>query len=89
MVDPSAARSLSSLRPGVEARVLEAGPAVAAWVDDAGIVTGTILSVERRIPLGGPLIVRLGTTRVALARRLADGITVMVADGRPGSGTGR
>ncbi len=80
MVDRSAARSLARLEPGVEARVVAMDPAVAAWVDEAGITAGATLSVERRIPLGGPLIVRLGTARVALARRLADGISVAVAD---------
>ena len=41
-----------------------------------GIDVGVELCVERRLALGGPLIVRLGRARLAMARSVAAGVTV-------------
>lgn len=61
--------------PGVEVRIarLEAG---ARAVSAEGLVPGAVISVERRVRLGGPVIVRLGRARLALARAVAREIVV-------------
>ena len=47
-----------------------------------GLRPGDVLEVETRLPLGGPVVVRLGRARVALARRVAAGILVEERSGR-------
>jgi Fe2+ transport system protein FeoA len=49
-----------------------------------GIRVGVELSVERRLVLGGPLIVRLGRARMAIARSVAAGLLVAPAGERAG-----
>ena len=41
-----------------------------------GIDVGVHLSIERRLALGGPVIVRMGGARLALSRSLARGVFV-------------
>jgi Fe2+ transport system protein FeoA len=41
-----------------------------------GVVTGARLTVERRVGLGGPVIVRLGRARLAIARAVAEEVQV-------------
>jgi Fe2+ transport system protein FeoA len=41
-----------------------------------GIDSGVELSLERRLVLGGPLIVRVGRARLAVSRGVAAGIEV-------------
>jgi Fe2+ transport system protein FeoA len=41
-----------------------------------GIDSGVVLSLERRLVLGGPLIVRVGRARLAISRGVAAGIEV-------------
>ena len=57
-----------------------------AWVGSLaaeGISAGVELEVERRLALGGPVVVRLGRARLALARSVAAAIVVTaVGDGR-------
>ena len=43
-----------------------------------GIFEGAPITVERRLALGGPLIVRLGRTRLAVARRVAADVLVEI-----------
>ena len=41
-----------------------------------GIDVGVQLSIERRLALGGPVIVRMGGARLALSRSIARGVFV-------------
>ncbi len=74
--------------PLVRLPVGSRGRVVAILPDDAdrlaaeGLHRGDILEVEAMLPLGGPVVVRLGRARVAVARRVAGGIFVE-ATGRP------
>lgn len=54
----------------------------ACWasLSPEGIDVGVEISVERRLALGGPVIVRLGRTRLAIARSLAAGVFVKPAE---------
>ena len=45
-------------------------------LEQEGVVIGAILGIERRVGLGGPIIVRLGRARLAIARAVA--ATVLV-----------
>ena len=46
-----------------------------------GIIPGVELTPERRLPFGGPVVVRVGRTRVALARSVAR--RLLVRERRP------
>jgi Fe2+ transport system protein FeoA len=50
--------------------------AARATLEHEGIVTGTVLKVERRVGLGGPVIVKLGRARLAIARAVAGKVEV-------------
>jgi Fe2+ transport system protein FeoA len=53
-----------------------------------GLVEGALLTPERRLPLGGPVIVAMGGARLALGRDIARQLVVRdTADGR-GAGSG-
>jgi ferrous iron transport protein A len=75
-MDASPPVALSELDPGVAARVEAVPPADAARLAAEGLHRGDLLEVEARLPLGGPVVVRLGRARVALARGVAAGILV-------------
>jgi Fe2+ transport system protein FeoA len=49
-------------------------------LEQEGIVAGTVLKVERRVGLGGPVIVRLGRARLAIARAVAATVAVEAAE---------
>jgi Fe2+ transport system protein FeoA len=78
-----AAGRLIDAVPGVALRIVRvedeagAGPdgAVAA-VAAEGLLPGVVVSLERRIAFGGPLIVHLGRARLALSREVARRIVV-------------
>ncbi len=56
------------LRPGdADGR----GHALAGQLAAEGIVAGALLTPERRLPLGGPIVVAMGRARVALGRDVA------------------
>jgi Fe2+ transport system protein FeoA len=80
---PHSPAVLSALHAGAEGVVASLDPAVASALEDVGIAVGTVLVVEHRIPLGGPIVVRVGTARVALGRPIAKGVRVTV--GAPSS----
>ncbi len=48
-----------------------------------GLGVGAIVSVERRLALGGPIILRLGRARLAIARSVAAAILVQPASMEP------
>jgi Fe2+ transport system protein FeoA len=66
-------------------RVIAIEPALCGALLPEGIDCGVRISVERRLALGGPLIVRLGRARLAISRVIAAGIEVVPA-GESGSG---
>jgi Fe2+ transport system protein FeoA len=75
--------------PGRRLLVVAVGPDHESALAQEGLGVGAEISVERRVALGGPLIVRLGPARLALARGVAGAILVAPADGsvEPGTAT--
>jgi Fe2+ transport system protein FeoA len=70
---------------GDRVRVVAVRAEHAAELGREGIRVGVELAVEGVAPLGGPVVVRLGSARVALARSVARTIAVTSASGpRPG-----
>ena len=67
---------LVDMAPGVAARVVGVDPAEASRLAAEGLAPGDRVQVESRLPLGGPIVVRVGRARLALARRVAAGIRV-------------
>jgi len=72
----AAERRLIDLAPGLEMRISRIEAESAGAVAAEGIVPGAVIAVERRIALGGPIVVRLGRARLALARGVARQIVV-------------
>ena len=78
------------MRPGDSALVVSVAEPHRIALDREGLSAGVAISVETAMPFGGPLVVRLGRARVAIARRVACGIEVRKPDaaeahGAPGS----
>lgn len=67
---------LVDIAPGVAARVVRVDPSDAPRLAAEGLAPGDRVRVETRLPLGGPIVVRVGRARLALARRVAAGIRV-------------
>jgi Fe2+ transport system protein FeoA len=64
--------------------VVAIDPAIRASLSPEGLDVGVEVIVERRLALGGPLIVRLGRARLAIARSLAAGVVVEpIGEARP------
>ena len=61
-------------------RVVAVGPEHQSALTQEGLGLGSEISVERRLALGGPMVVRLGRTRLALARSVAAAILVTRVD---------
>lgn len=76
-MDASPPVPLVALEPGRVARVLSVRPADAERLAAEGLHAGDPLEVEVRLPLGGPVVVRLGRARIAIARSVAAGILVV------------
>jgi len=81
-MDASPPIPLSRLPVGGRSRVVTVPPEDADRLAAEGLHRGDALEVEAILPLGGPVVVRLGRARVAIARRVAAGILVEVG-GRP------
>jgi Fe2+ transport system protein FeoA len=64
------------LEAGAPARVVAVGPADVDRLAAEGLHLGERLEVEVRLPLGGPVVVRVGRARIAIARAVAAGILV-------------
>lgn len=73
---------LAQLPVGVPTRVVAVPRADADRLAAEGLHRGDTLEVETILPLGGPVVVRLGRARVAIAREVASRILVEPA-GRP------
>jgi len=81
-MDASPPVSLADLDAGVVARVVDVPPAEVDRLAAEGLHRGDVVEVETRLPLGGPVIVRLGRARVALARGVAAQVVVAPQDSR-------
>jgi Fe2+ transport system protein FeoA len=68
--------TLDSLAAGASGTVAAVGDEHASQLAREGIALGTRFAIEATAPFGGPLIVRVGRARVALARRVARTIEV-------------
>jgi Fe2+ transport system protein FeoA len=80
MKSASRAVPLDRLPGGSRASVVaiaEAGP-----LADVGIVPGCAITIERSLPFGGPIVLRLGTARVAIGRSVARSVLVEPLDSR-------
>lgn len=73
---PGRDRALSDTGIGALVRVVEVSPADAERLARHGIRPGASLTVDQDAPLGGPRIVRVGGTRLAIARSLARAVVV-------------
>lgn len=71
--------ALDRLRPGQTAtivRIEKEEREVLKYLADLGLIPHTRLAVEEIAPLGGPVLVRLGSSRYALGREVASRIFV-------------
>ena len=75
-MDASPPVRLVDLDPGVVVRVVAVPAPEADRLAAEGLHRGDLVEVEARLPLGGPVVVRLGRARVALARQVAAQIAV-------------
>lgn len=75
-MDASPPVPLLLLDAGAIARVVAVGPSDVERLAAEGLHAGERLEVEVRLPLGGPLVVRVGRARIAIARTVAAGILV-------------
>ncbi len=73
---------------GVALRVSAVEAGSAASLLSEGIGPGVEVSVERKLALGGPVIVRLGGARLALARSIAATVQVEGVDNAHGPAPG-
>lgn len=72
----SPAVPLHALAVGRRARVLEVPASSVVALEAEGITPGVLLEIETRQPLGGPVVVRAGRARLALALQIARAILV-------------
>jgi Fe2+ transport system protein FeoA len=75
-MDASPPIPLARLPVGVRSRVVAVPPEDAERLAAEGLHRGDTLEVEAMLPLGGPVVLRLGRARVAVARRVAAVILV-------------
>lgn len=68
--------TLVDLAPGDDARVVEVHPREGQRLAAEGLAAGDRVVVEARLPLGGPIVVRVGRARLAVARQVAAAIRV-------------
>jgi Fe2+ transport system protein FeoA len=81
-MDASPPIPLAQLPVGARTRVVAVPGPDADRLAAEGLHRGDTLEVEAILPLGGPVVVRLGRARVAIARQVASRILVEPA-GRP------
>jgi Fe2+ transport system protein FeoA len=71
--------SLDRARPGDRLLVGSIAEQHRAALAAEGLVCGVLAEVESAVPFGGPIVVRIGRARLAVARAAARGVTVSVA----------
>ena len=76
---------LHRIAPGSGGRVASVGAAHRAELAREGVRPGADLSVSAAAPFDGPLVLRIGRARVALARSVAATVNVTPRAGSPGS----
>lgn len=76
VMDASPPIPLAHLSVGARSRVVAVPPEDVERLAAEGLHRGDTLEVEAMLPLGGPVVVRLGRARLAIARRVAAGILV-------------
>ena len=79
-MDASPPISLADLPLGARSRVVAVPPGEVARLAAEGLHRGDTLEVDVVLPLGGPVVVRLGRARVAIGRSVAAGILVEATD---------
>jgi Fe2+ transport system protein FeoA len=57
-------------------RIVAVEPSRRVALEQEGLLVGAEIAVERRLALGGPLILRLGQSRLAIARTVAADVLV-------------
>lgn len=75
-MDASPPITLARLPVGARSRVVAVPAEDAERLAAEGLHRGAVLEVELVLPLGGPVVVRLGRARIAVARRVAGEILV-------------
>jgi Fe2+ transport system protein FeoA len=75
-VDASPPVSLALLATGRPGLVVAVGRADVDRLAAEGLHAGERIEVEARLPLGGPVVVRVGRARIAIARSVAAAILV-------------
>jgi Fe2+ transport system protein FeoA len=71
--------TLATVPVGQPVDVVDVGPERSELLLVHGVRPGVRLVVETEAPFGGPRVVRLGRSRVAVDRRLAGGVRVAAA----------
>ena len=80
---PAETVALDRIPVGAGGRVASVGADHRADLAREGLRAGTDLTVASAAPFGGPLVLRVGRARVALARSVARSVEVSVAGERP------
>ena len=83
-VDPGSHVSLAHAPIGWRRRIVEVAETVRAELERDGLLTGVMVVVTARTPLGGPVVVELDRARLALPSSLAAHVaTEPWTQGRP------
>lgn len=69
--------ALADCAPGTAWRVTRTAPPDSATLARFGVVAGAWIEIESRAPFGGPLVVRIGRSRVAIPRAVGRRIGVV------------
>jgi DtxR family Mn-dependent transcriptional regulator len=84
-IAPLTGVGLDTIQPGGQARVLRISreePELLSYLGALGLIPGAVAIVETAAPFGGPLLVRIGRARYALARDVASLIAVEPIESR-------
>lgn len=79
-LDEPSTSTLDRIRAGQEVKVVQvvAGQSAARQLAQLGIRAGTTLKVQRRAPMGGPVLVDSGSSMVAIGRGMARKVSVQI-----------
>lgn len=73
---PAVSRTLADVRRGESVLVTSIAMDAAPVLHRQGVLPGERVTVETHAPFGGPIVVRLGRARIAIARSLAAAVDV-------------
>lgn len=73
---------LTELKPGEKAQILDLskGERAKRRMVDLGLIPGTVIEMIAYHPFGGPVLIKVGCSHVALGRGLANSIIVARLD---------